>query len=181
MLVLKNTSVNRKASLAFILITFFFLILNGCTSGLKPGIYYADDGAYSKMEIKGNRIILTTIFIPIEQSFKYKVEGNDLYLLMGVYDMVFKIVNEDIIDGGIYGTFYHESYIQKIKNNPNIYKVVTDKLNVREGPGTDYKVIHQLTKDTYVFIIENMGEWSKIKFDGEKTGYVSSSYLSSDK
>ncbi|MGG4040010.1 glycerophosphodiester phosphodiesterase family protein [Heyndrickxia ginsengihumi] len=50
-------------------------------------------------------------------------------------------------------------------------------LNVRSGPGTNYKIIGKLKKNTKVVIDAQKGNWSQIEFN-HKTSYVSSRYLS---
>lgn len=57
------------------------------------------------------------------------------------------------------------------------YKVVnTNSLNVRKGPGINYKVIKKLKNNTTVTQTSKTGIWSKVKV-GSTTGYVSSKYL----
>jgi uncharacterized protein YgiM (DUF1202 family) len=51
-------------------------------------------------------------------------------------------------------------------------------VNVRKGPGFNYKVIGHLLKNTYVEIVANHGAWAEIKYEG-KTAYVNNAYLSS--
>lgn len=58
------------------------------------------------------------------------------------------------------------------------YKVVkTNSLNMRTGPGTQYKVVKKLAKNTVVTKKAGNGKWFKVK-SGSTTGYVNSSYLS---
>ncbi len=49
-------------------------------------------------------------------------------------------------------------------------------LNVRSGPGTDYDIIKQIPNGEKVEIIEQKGEWVKIKHN-EKDGWVYSEYI----
>lgn len=58
------------------------------------------------------------------------------------------------------------------------YKVVkTNSLNMRTGPGVQYKIVKKLKKNTTVTKTATKGKWFKIKA-GSTTGYVNSSYLS---
>lgn len=155
------------------------LIASSCSQGPTPGAYYSD-GIYQKMEIKGDRVILTTAIIPVEQTFTYEVKGDEMYLNTGFGGMVFHIVNSYKIDGGIYGTFIHISYLKKMMDDPNFYEVNAEKLNVRSGPGTEYEVIHQLYAGDFVFVVERQDEWFKVKYDVDKTGYVASKFLKRD-
>jgi N-acetylmuramoyl-L-alanine amidase len=51
------------------------------------------------------------------------------------------------------------------------YSVVSDSLNVRKGPGTNYDVLGRVYKDESVEVIETSGDWSRIIFEGSY-GYV---------
>lgn len=51
-------------------------------------------------------------------------------------------------------------------------------LNVRKGAGTGYAIQGTLTKGASVIRLSTTGNWSHILYDGTKTGYVSSTYLS---
>ncbi len=53
---------------------------------------------------------------------------------------------------------------------------VSTTLNVRSGPGTNYKRIGYLTKNQKVTLLTWSGSWYQIKF-GNTTGYVSSDYI----
>ncbi|MBQ0139292.1 MAG: N-acetylmuramoyl-L-alanine amidase [Kurthia sp.] len=58
------------------------------------------------------------------------------------------------------------------------YKVVnTNSLNMRTGPGVQYKIVKKLKKNTTVTKTSTKGKWFKIK-TGSTVGYVNSSYLS---
>ncbi len=54
--------------------------------------------------------------------------------------------------------------------------VNTDDLSIRTGPGTDYDRVGYLSAGTEVAIIEDVGGWYKISYDG-KAYYVSSEYI----
>ena len=55
--------------------------------------------------------------------------------------------------------------------------VNTNKLNVREKPDQNSKVISQIEKNTKVEILGDYGEWSKIEING-KSGYINEKFLS---
>jgi uncharacterized protein YgiM (DUF1202 family) len=54
--------------------------------------------------------------------------------------------------------------------------VVSDVLNVRYGPSADQDLVGSLTKDTRVEVLDNSGQWWKIK-SGNIEGYVNSDFL----
>lgn len=58
----------------------------------------------------------------------------------------------------------------------------THNLNMRSGPSTSYSVITTIPNGTEVSVIEHTNSsWYKVKLSNGKTGYCSSSYLSSSK
>lgn len=58
--------------------------------------------------------------------------------------------------------------------------VSASNLNVRSGKGTNYGIRGVLPNGTKVEILQNTGEWSKIRY-GNLEGYVARKYLSSNK
>jgi uncharacterized protein YgiM (DUF1202 family) len=44
------------------------------------------------------------------------------------------------------------------------YSVISDSLNVREGPGTNYDVLGRVYKSEFVEVLEIGGDWAKIIF-----------------
>lgn len=78
---------------------------------------------------------------------------------------------------GKYG-YCHSNYITTVSGTPATVKITSGSLNVRSGAGTSYSKIASLYKDKIVIVLGASGSWSKILFNGTKTGYVSTQYLS---
>ena len=58
--------------------------------------------------------------------------------------------------------------------------VITEiTVNLRKEPSTDSKKIMYVTQDDVVEVLEKVGDWYKIKFEG-KTGYIFDTYLKVD-
>jgi len=57
-------------------------------------------------------------------------------------------------------------------------KVAWDLVNLREGPGTRYKVIGSVKKGTSLKILETNGDWLRIRLENGSTGWVSISATS---
>jgi curli biogenesis system outer membrane secretion channel CsgG len=57
-------------------------------------------------------------------------------------------------------------------------KVAWDSVNLREGPGTGYKVIGTAKKGSSMKILEANGEWLHIRLENGRTGWVSISATS---
>ena len=58
--------------------------------------------------------------------------------------------------------------------------VTATKLNVRTGPSTSYDVMHILWNGNRVPIIDDSGNWYKIRLSDGRTGWVSKTYLRVD-
>lgn len=79
---------------------------------------------------------------------------------------------------GQYG-YAHADYIKTVSSSAASVKIQSGSLNVRSGAGTSYAVKDSLSKGEIVVVLSTSGGWSRILYHGTKTGYVSSSYLSS--
>lgn len=80
-------------------------------------------------------------------------------------------------DDGKYG-YCHADYIKSVTSTPATVNISSGSLNVRSGAGTSYSKIANLYKGEIVIVLSTANGWSKILFNGTKTGYVSSQYLS---
>ena len=55
--------------------------------------------------------------------------------------------------------------------------VTASKLNVRSGPGTNFKVITTVDKNEYIRVFAGIGEWYVVQVEGDYIGAVSSKYV----
>lgn len=55
-------------------------------------------------------------------------------------------------------------------------KVSASTLNVRSGAGTSYRVVGQVTQDTWVAILDSDGDWREIGYEGQRA-WVHGAYL----
>ena len=80
---------------------------------------------------------------------------------------------------GAYG-YAHADYIRPVsKTYERTVHTTSGRLNVRSGAGTSFPVQDKIASgDEVVVLVESKG-WSRIVYDGNKTGYVLSSYLRS--
>ncbi len=76
--------------------------------------------------------------------------------------------------------YCHSDYIKLDSAKTATVKTQSTSLNVRSGIGTTYAVKDTLPKGEIVIILSTSNGWSKILYNGTKTGYVSSSYLSTN-
>lgn len=56
-------------------------------------------------------------------------------------------------------------------------KVIASALNVRSGPGTEYRVVGSLLRGATVSVVEQVGDWAGIE---EPCGWVASRFLEAD-
>ena len=55
--------------------------------------------------------------------------------------------------------------------------VTADKLNVRSGPGVQYKVIASVNRNEYIRVFAGVGDWYIVQVEGDYTGAVSKKYV----
>ncbi len=77
---------------------------------------------------------------------------------------------------GKYG-YCHKNYIKPDSGKTATVNTSSTSLNVRSGAGTNYLIKDSVGKGDIVIILSSLNGWSKILYDGVKTGYVSSQYL----
>ncbi len=73
--------------------------------------------------------------------------------------------------------YCHKSYIKPDSGKTATVNTNSTSLNVRSGAGTNYPITDKIQKGDIVIILSTSGSWSKILYDGVKTGFVSSKYL----
>ena len=75
--------------------------------------------------------------------------------------------------------YVHKDYVRV--QSTNIKRVNTGgvNLNVRSGPSTAYSIIEKIKHNDYVVVLSNSGSFSRVLFEGNKTGYVSNEFLES--
>lgn len=78
---------------------------------------------------------------------------------------------------GRYG-YCHKDYIKLDSGKTATVNTSSTSLNVRTGAGTNYAVKDTIPKGEIVIILSTSNGWSKVLYNGTKTGYVSSQYLS---
>lgn len=55
--------------------------------------------------------------------------------------------------------------------------VTASKLNVRSGPGTNYRVVTTVDKNEYIRVFAGVGEWYIVQVEGDFVGAVSKQYV----
>lgn len=75
----------------------------------------------------------------------------------------------------ITNTIQGMQHYQKVDFQTGIVTATT--LNVREGPGTGYKVVKQIYKNEYIRVFAQIGEWYVVQVEGDFVGVVSKKYI----
>ncbi len=55
--------------------------------------------------------------------------------------------------------------------------VTASELNVRSGPGTNYKIVTTVKKNEYIRVFAGVGEWYIVQVEGDYVGTVSKKYV----
>lgn len=79
---------------------------------------------------------------------------------------------------GKYG-YCHSDYIRIIPSSIATVATKSTELNIRSGAGTGYSIVGYANKGSSLLVLSSSGGWSRILYNGSKTGYVSTQYLSS--
>lgn len=72
-----------------------------------------------------------------------------------------------------------DDYITSVPSKSRYVTTSYGKLNVRSGAGKGYSIVTRLSRGTEVLVISESGNWSKIVYNGNKVGWVSSEFLTS--
>lgn len=78
---------------------------------------------------------------------------------------------------GKYG-YCHADYITPVSSTTATVATHSTGLNIRSGAGTGYAVVGIAPKGSAVIVLSTAGGWSRILYNGTRTGYVSAQYLS---
>lgn len=73
--------------------------------------------------------------------------------------------------------YCHADYIKIASSTTATVNVGWGSLNIRKGAGTSYAKTGSLYRGDVVVVLSTSNGWSKILYGGNKTGYVSASYL----
>lgn len=77
---------------------------------------------------------------------------------------------------GRYG-YCHGDYIRTVSDRQAVVNTNSSRLNVRSGPGTSYARTGSIPKGTQVIVLSTSSGWSRVLYQGTRTGYVSAQYL----
>lgn len=73
--------------------------------------------------------------------------------------------------------YVHKDYVNITSSLTKIVDTDGANLNVRYGPSMNYKQFEKIKDKDYVIVLEDYNSFSKVLFEGNKTGYVSNNYI----
>ena len=73
--------------------------------------------------------------------------------------------------------YVHKNYVDLLSSKVRRINTSGANLNVRTGPSTGYSIKDQIAHNDYVVILSSSTYWSRVLFEGNKTGYVYNNYL----
>src|SRR5690349_17964367 len=59
-------------------------------------------------------------------------------------------------------------------------KINSERINLRQGPGADYKRVTLLDKETGVVVTAREGDWVQVQLPDGESGWVGQKYLATD-
>ncbi|WP_158540694.1 SH3 domain-containing protein [Romboutsia weinsteinii] len=106
----------------------------------------------------------------------FTVKKNDKVDITSSSNGWYKIKTSAGKEGWASATYISKTGSSSDTSSSTIKQVSVDRLNMRSGASTSYRVITVLTKGTNVEVMSESNGWSKVKHDG-RIGYVSTEYI----
>lgn len=75
------------------------------------------------------------------------------------------------------GIFTSSFSMQNYYNTGFTTGLTTSNLNVRSGPGTNYKIVTTVPKNQYIRVFAGVGDWYIVQVEGDYVGAVSKKYV----
>lgn len=152
----------KKLLFIFLLLPLFFLNINIKASSNSVGIVSTSGSSLNvRQSPSTNAKIL------------YKATNKSYLHLISIQNDWYKVE----YSSQAYG-YVNKNYIKEVSTNKTAIKTNGGNLNVRNAPnGT---IITTLKNNTEVYELSKSGNWSKILYNGSKTGYVSTSFLATN-
>ena len=107
-------------------------------------------------------------------TIKAKVKNNSYLTIYSTTGNFYYVEYKD----GYFG-YVHKDYVDIVSSNVKKVSTAGGNLNVRYGAGMNYVAFDSIVNNDYVIVLSDKGVFSNILFEGNKTGYVNDSYLSS--
>lgn len=148
---------------------------------LQYGVEMGKEIACSSIGIvtfKNGKCYYSVNFLGVEQAMKvdYHIDNGVIYINSNLFNQggvgLFELVDNNTIT--YQGCIFKRVDLNKLKEGKTISKV-----NLRAGPGTNYEILKSLEKDSELFLIENNGEWMKVRAVWNE-GFVQKKFIKFD-
>lgn len=126
--------------------------------------------------VKNKKIMIISFFFIVMLFLGLVLYKYIFKLLVGKPDNIGQEITESVDNSGDIPLPEETIKIQKIK----ITNTPTGWLNVREGPGTNYKKITKVSPDSRYDLLEEKNDWFKIKIDDKTEGWITSEYATKE-
>lgn len=155
----------KKTLFAFILLLGLFFIpipnVNAATSNSVAGITDTDGANLNVRKSNSiNSLVIT------------KLSDNSYLTIINTTGNWYYVEYKD----NQYG-YVHKDYINVVSSNTKRVNTGGSNLNVRTGPSTNYLAFDKISDNDYVVVLSSSNGWARVLFEGNKIGYVSTSYL----
>lgn len=80
--------------------------------------------------------------------------------------------SETKLQSSIQHSSQQTSPLKSQSNEPQVVYVNWSKVSLREGPGTQYKILGEISKGTCLAIIEERGPWIRVKLEDGREGWI---------
>ncbi|WP_052356532.1 SH3 domain-containing protein [[Clostridium] dakarense] len=106
----------------------------------------------------------------------FTIKKGDQVEIKETSDGWYKIRTNSGQEGWSSSEYISTSQIASQESSTGNKKKTTDRVNLRNGAGTSYRVITTLNKGEVLEVVSESNGWAKVKHDG-RLGYISSQYL----
>ena len=96
-----------------------------------------------------------------------KIEKKTIYIITAIILFIFMI--------GTVTTSFGMQHYYNVDFSTGL--VTASELNVRSGPGTNYKVVTTIKKGEYIRVFAGVGSWYIVQVEGDYVGAVSKKYV----
>ena len=124
---------------------------------------------------KNGKCYYSMSFFGVKQDMKvdYHIDNGVIYINSNMFNQggvgLFELVDNNTLT--YQGCIFKRVDLSRYKEGKT-----TSKVNLRAGPGTNFEVLKSLDSETEIFLIENQGDWVKVRADW-KEGFIHKDYL----
>ncbi|MBP1930451.1 N-acetylmuramoyl-L-alanine amidase [Ammoniphilus resinae] len=132
-------------------------------------------------------VTVSTLNVREEPGLNYPIVGEvhqgESYQISDMRDDWIEIIFDQGKKGWVASWLVEIQVEAEEKNNTALYKIspTIEALNVRSGPSTSFSTVAQLSQEKSYLALEEQGDWIKIKFSEDSSGWVAGWLVKKDK